>query len=265
MRRLVRILAPAALIALLVAKSASGAPIVLPGVVINPSADPLSDFAKLQAVLGGSGGSFVAFDLSTLTFDPTAVLLTDDGVPAGPDASGLSGTGLDVDFAGGFASGGGPLSYATSVFGYTPGQRISGTGAGTAELLDAFVATLPAAQKTVAASGGTGGDGFLMGVGSDALGTPDGFLGGTPLTASGFLSIGSAGQLSLLFAAGIDRNGNIGGTIYDFVYFDMGSAGDSGFVTFDDQPIPTVPEPGTWLLLATGGALLVHRARRRRA
>jgi len=257
----VKILAPALLLSAFLVRPASAAPIVLAGTVVNPID---ADFALLQAVVGGAGGSFVAFDLSSLTFDPTAVLLTDDGVPAGPDASGLAGTGLDIDFAGGLASLGG-LSYATSVFGYTPGQRISGTGAGTAELLETFVNALPAVQKTVAASGGTGGDGFLMGVGSDALGGPNGFLGGNPLTASGFLSIGSAGQLSLVFAGGINRNGNIGGTIYDFVYFDMGSANDNGSVAFDDQPIPTVPEPGTWLLIVTGGAFLVHRARRRRA
>ncbi len=261
MRNLLKSLGPAIVFAAVFTGSAAAAPVTLPGTVVNPG-DP--SFAALQAALGGSSGSIVAFDLSSLTFDPIAVLLTDDGVPLGPDASGLAGTGLDIDFAGGFASGGG-LSYATSVFGYAPGQRIAGLGGGTAETLDAFVLTLPAAQRTVAQSGGTGGNGFLMGTGADALGAPNGFLGGAPFSASGFVSIGSGGQLSLLFAGGINRNGNIGGTIYDFVYFDMGGAGDNGSVTFDDTAIATVPEPGTSALIATGLAALLVRARRRRA
>jgi hypothetical protein len=253
-------------------QSATAAPIIIPGTIISPGH---ADFIALRSVFFGpwapadprqTGGAFVAFDLSSLPFDPTAVLLVDDGVPLGNDLSALSGSGIDVDMAGGFAVGGG-LSFATSVHAFVPGQRISGTGSGSAELLDAFIAANPAIPVSTAAPGGTGGSGPLFGTGASTLGSSDGFLVNVPgpaVNGGGYLAIGSGGQLSLNFLLAINRHGNIGGTIYDFLYFDVGGAGDDGFVVFDDEAIAPIPEPGTWLLTGMGLAFFAERRRRNR-
>lgn len=265
-----RTAAMTALFTLGLALPSAASPVILPGTVINPGT---AEYDALRAlfpgvfpiVTGQNGGSFVAFNLSSLSFNPTAVLLVDDGIPLANDASALAGSGIDVDMAGGMAVGGG-LSYATSVNVFVPGQRISGTGSGAAEALDAFIAANNP-PVTTAASGGTGGDGPLFGTGASTLGSSDGYIVTTMagnLLAGGYLAIGSGGQLGLVFANGIDRNGNLAGTIYDFVYFDVGGAGDNGYVLFDDQPIAAVPEPGTWLLIGTGLAFLARRRLRAR-
>jgi hypothetical protein len=258
------------------------APVMLPGTVLN-FGNP--DYFAIAAVLGyvpppgdNTIYSLVAFDLGSLSFDPTAALLVDDNVPLGSDPSSLAGSGLDIDAAGGLTLGGTP-NYATGVHAYVPGERISPSpGAVAAGLLEAYTLTLPPGARSVAAPGGTGGPGFLFGVGADALGAPDGrlsviesppgsgiFVLDPSRLPEGYVSIGSGGQLSLLFASAINRNGNIGGTIWDFVYWDTGGAGDNGFLLFDDQAIAPIPEPGTMLLFGSGLVFAAVRLRRSRA
>lgn len=257
------------------------APITLPGTVLN-FGNP--DYFAIAAILGyvpppgdNTIYSLVAFDLGSLNFNPSAVLLVDDNIPSGNDTSALAGSGLDIDAAAGLTTGG-AANYASGVHTYTPGTRISPSANATAAvLLDAHTATLPPGQRTVAAPGGSGGPGSLFGVAGDALGAPNGVLSVIE-TAPGsgvfvlnparlpanYVAIGSGGQLSLLFANPINRNGNIGGTVWDFVYWDTGGAGDNGSVLFDTQAIAPIPEPGTMLLLGSGLALAAVRLRRHR-
>lgn len=230
-------------------------PISVAGVILS-SADP--DFAAIIAVLGLSGDpaqtDLVAFDLSGLSFDPTAFLIIDDGVPPDISDSGLSGSGIDVDAVGGLSAGGGSPVFASTVFGFSPGERIDAPDGGLAAQIEALINDPAYTNKTTASPGGTGGPGFLSGTADDALGMPDStfpIAGGMLVPEFGFVSIGSGGRLSLLFPGAIDRNANIGGTVFDLVYYDFGGAGDSGFFQVNDEGI-SLPEPGVLALLSFG-------------
>ena len=273
-----------ALCGLLAAGStAQAAPIVLTGTVLDFGNADYHAIAQQLGYVPPSGDntiySLVAFDLGSLTFDPTAVLLVDDGVPAGNALSSLAASGLDVDAAAGLTTSG-DANYASGVHVYQPGERISASaGAGSATLVEAYTNSATPPARSVAAPGGTGGPGYLIGAATDALGAPDAVLSAIQSPPGsgtfvldpnnlprGYVAIGSGGQLSLLFASPIDRDGNIAGTPWDFVYWDTGGAGDNGFLLCDTQPIEPIvtPEPAMTLLLGAGLVSIVSRIRHRR-
>jgi hypothetical protein len=248
--------------ALILPRWSAAVPVTITGGVINPGD---ADYATLTGVLGVSSGapSLIAFDLATLGFDPLGFLAIDDAIPAADSDSGLAGSGIDLDAVAGISSSSMPI-YAASVFSFAPGQRISAPAGSLATNIEPLISDPGYTNKTTAMPGGTGGPGFLLGTPDDALGSSDSvnpLPGGALLPEFGFLSIGSGGLISLLFAEPVNRNGNIGGTAYDLVYYDFGGAGDSGFFQVDVHGIP-VPEPGVLSLLAM--RLLFFDLRRRR-
>ena len=247
---------------LILPRWSAAVPVTINGVVIDPG---FAGYAELTGVLGvsSSAPSLIAFDLDGLGFDPLGFLVIDDAIPAANSDSGLAGSGIDLDAVAGISSSSVPI-YAASVFSFAPGERISAPGGSLAASIEPLINDAGYTNRTTAMPGGTGGPGFLLGTADDTLGSSDSLFplsGGTLQPELGFLSIGSGGRISLLFAEPLNRNGNIGGTVYDLVYYDLGGAGDSGFFQVDVEGIP-VPEPGVLSLFAM--SLLFLEARRRR-
>jgi hypothetical protein len=235
----------AVLMAFLSGSLSLAVPVLLPGTVIQSSD---ADYAALVSVLGIpdpiTGTTLLAVDLGSLSFDPNVAVLIDDGLPPSGAPSGLGASGIDMDAAGGL-SGDGSLVYASTLFGFLAGQRIDAPGDAVIQAIEPLLNAPGYTNRTLAAPGGTGGPGFLLGTPDDVLGAPDAIppavltSGGIVLLPEfGFYSIGSFGIVGLGFDSPLDRNANIGGTPFDFVVYDVGGTPENGFVVFDRTPEP---------------------------